>query len=64
MTPAQSAAGRAMIEEVYQKEIELARARRNVALLKTGLHPQLPLARALVGWGEAMRAMVHGGEEP
>lgn len=55
MSPAQRYALRLAIEEVYTAEVDLARRRRDLALVRVGIHPSLPLIEALIGWGEAIR---------
>lgn len=61
MTPRQRSVARQMLEEVYAREVEVARLRHEAALLRTGLHPGIPVAKAMVAWGEAV-ATLHKGD--
>jgi hypothetical protein len=64
-SPAMRQALRACIDEVYRDEVELARLRHRIALVKCGVHPQLPLIDALTDWGWAlhMRSRTYFGAD-
>ena len=55
MSPAMASAMRALIEEIYLDEVKIARMNRNLALVRSGVHPSLPLIGALIDWGTAVR---------
>ena len=55
MSPAQRYGLKLAIEEVFEGELQLVRMRRNIALVRGGVHPQLPLIDALISWGAAVQ---------
>jgi len=60
VTALQGAALRALIHDVCNHEIELARRRRDVALLRAGLHPQQHAIEGVLAWAEAVREGCRG----